>query len=133
MSPYQSPDDLWSSPFPARAPGISPEREDEVAEFGALFTRSSLSSVARPSIGPSFGFTETVMARVREQAQAQRELASASPLVAPISVELTVERVRELARGVARSTWLLAGGLFIASWLAIFTSPLFGFGLLTAG
>src|SRR5207245_8867454 len=39
----------------------------------------------------------------------------------------------ELSRGVPRSTWLLAGGLFIATWLAMLTSPLFGFGLLTTG
>jgi hypothetical protein len=129
MFPSKSPNDLWSSSFTTRAPGFSTEREDEIADISALFTRSNLSSVARPSLN----FTEAVMARVREQAQTQHELASASPLVAPITFELTFERVREMARGVARSTWLLAGGLFIVSWLAILTSPLFGFGLLTAG
>jgi hypothetical protein len=111
----------------------SNSRDDEMAEISALLTRSSLSSVARPSVAPSLGFTEAVMARVREQAQAQREFASVSPLVAPISFELTFARVREMTRSVTRSTWLLAGGLFVASWLAILTSPLFGFGLLTAG
>jgi hypothetical protein len=134
MLPPNSPDDLWSSSaFSARARDFSAERDDDMAEVSALLTRSSLSGVARPSLGPSLGFTEAVMARVREQAQSQRELASVSPLVAPISFELTFARVREMARGVARSTWLLAGGLFVASWLAILTSPLFGFGLLTAG
>jgi hypothetical protein len=134
MRPAKSPDDLWSSPsFTSHAPGFSSEREDEVAEIRALFTRSSLSSSPRSLVTPSPGFTEAVMARVREQAQAQSELASVSPLVAPISFELTFERVREMARGVARSTWLLAAGLFIASWLAILTSPLFGFGVLTTG
>lgn len=131
----KSPDDLWSSSrFTIRAPGFSPERDDDFAEFSAFVT------AARPLAGPSLNFTEIVMARVREQAQAQRELAdtqremvSVSPLVAPISFELTFERVREMARTVARSTWLLAGGLFIASWLAILTSPIFGFGLLTTG
>src|SRR5262249_50743848 len=134
MLPSKLPDDLWSSSsFTTQAPGFSPECEDEVAEMRALFTHGGLSSVTRPLARPSLGFTEAVMARVREQAQAQRELASVSPLVAPISFELTFERVREMARGVARSTWLLAGGLFIATWFALLTSPLFGFGVLTTG
>jgi hypothetical protein len=135
MFPPKSPDDLWSSSrFTTRAPGFSAERDDEFAEFSAFVT------AARPLASPSLNFTEIVMARVREEAQAQRELmdtqremASVSPLVAPISFELTLERVREMAQSVARSTWLLAGGLFIASWLAILTSPIFGFGLLTTG
>jgi hypothetical protein len=123
----KSPDDLWSSSwFTTRRPDLSPEREDEIA---ALFTRSHMSSAARSSVGPSLNFTELVMARVREEAQAQHELASVSPLVTPISFDLTFERVREMAR----STWLLAGSLFIATWLALLTSPLFGFGLLTTG
>jgi hypothetical protein len=135
MFPPKSPDDLWSSSrFTTRAPGFSPQRDDDFAEFSAFVT------AARPLVSPSLNFTELVMARVREEAQAQRELvetqrqiASVSPLVAPISFELTLERVREMAQSVARSTWLLAGGLFIASWLAILTSPIFGFGLLTTG
>jgi hypothetical protein len=133
MLPSKSPDDRWSSSFTARAPGFLPEREDEIADIRALFTRSSMSSITRPSVGPSLNFTEGVMARVRQEAQAQRELANASPLVTPIAFELTIERVREMARGVARSTWILAAGLFIASWLAILTSPIFGFGLMTTG
>jgi hypothetical protein len=133
MLPSKSPDDRWSSSFTARAPSFLPEREDEIADIRALFTRSSMSSITRPSVGPSLNFTEGVMARVRQEAQAQRELANASPLVTPIAFELTFERVREMARGVARSTWILAAGLFIASWLAILTSPIFGFGLMTTG
>jgi hypothetical protein len=137
MFPLKSPDELWSAlPFTARRAShtqSTQEREDEFHEFSALFTRSEMSSVARPSLGPSLGFTEAVMSRVREEAQAQQKLASVSPLVAPVSFELTFERVREMARGVARSTWLLAAGLFVAGWLAILTSPLFGFGLLTTG
>ncbi|HEX3271536.1 MAG TPA: hypothetical protein VHR15_12880 [Ktedonobacterales bacterium] len=131
MFPPKSPGDLWSpSRFTRRIPDFSPEREDEIA---ALFTRSHMSSAARSSIGPSLNFTELVMARVREEAQAQHELASVSPLVTPISFDLTFEHVREMARGVARSTWLLAGSLFIATWLALLTSPLLGFGLMTTG
>jgi hypothetical protein len=134
MFPLKSPDGPWSSSrFTTRGSDfsdISPEREDE---FAALFRHSRLSSINQSSTGPSLNFTELVMARIHEESQAQRELANASPLVAPISFDLTFERVREMARGVARSTWLLAGSLFIATWLAILTSPLFGFGLMTTG
>lgn len=128
------PDDLWSSSsFTTRASDFSPERDDEFADLGAFFTRGAVGGPTRPLISPSGNFTELVMARIHEEARAQRELASASPLVAPISFELTFERVREMARDMARSTWLLSGGLFIAGWLALLTSPLFGFSLMTTG
>jgi hypothetical protein len=134
MFPPKSPDGLWSSSrFTRRASDFSdfsPEREDE---FAALFRHSKLSNASQPSARPSLNFTELVMARIHEESQAQQELASASPLVAPISFDLTFEHMRDMARGVARSTWLLAGSLFIATWLALLTSPLFGFGLMTTG
>jgi hypothetical protein len=73
------------------------------------------------------------MARVYQESRAQQELSSVSPLVAPIAFDLTFERVREMARNMARSTWLLGGSLFVVGWLALLTSPLFGFGLMTTG
>jgi len=134
MFPLKSPDGRWSSsrftPRPSDFSDFSPEREDE---FATLFRHSKMSNTSQSSAGPSLNFTEMVMARIHEESQTQRELASVSPLVAPISFDLTFERVREMARGVARSTWLLAGSLFIATWLALLTSPLFGFGLMTTG
>src|SRR5690348_6656786 len=100
MFPFKSPDGRWSSSrFTTRGSDFSdfsPEREDE---FATLFRHSKLSSIDRSSTGPSLNFTDLVMARIHEESQAQRELASASPLVAPISFDLTFERVREMARG----------------------------------
>jgi len=131
MLPSESPKDLWSSsPFSSPSPGFPQEARDEI---GALFARSKMSSVA----SPSFSFTERVMARVREQALAQQEVAPVAPVapapLPPITLTLSVEGIREYARAVTKTTWVLTAALFLAGWLAVLTSPIFGFGVLTAG